>query len=342
MSEFHLLKISKLELLTKKAIAVSFEIPYQLMDRFSFISGQYLTIELEIKGKTIRRSYSICSNQDETLRIAIKKVEGGLFSSYALENFNLGDKIKVGEPEGRFIFKPGDKKETITGIAAGSGITPILSIAKSCLSNNNKFRLIYGNKSPSETMFFNEVNELKEKYGNKFDLIWVYSEARKENSYYGRIDAEIINYYFNNYTIANKYFLCGPKDMIDVVLNQLSKNGVSTENIFFELFTTSNSNLKVEKKSTITDLEIIYDGMTYLVKNIGGKKLLDAALEENIDVPYSCQGGVCSSCLARIIKGKATMENNQILTDQEIKDGFILTCQAISKESYIKIDFDDI
>ena len=344
MSDFHFLKIKDIEKLTSNSIAVSFDIPNELKNKFNFYSGQYITLESIINEEKVRRSYSICSSPKEGLRIGIKKLEGGLFSSHAIDKFKKGDIIKVSPPEGRFYFKKSKKKEIITGIAAGSGITPILSIAKSILNmnNENEFRLIYGNKSRSDEMFSNDLLNLKSKFSKRFILINTYSRISEPKSLFGRINNSTLNYYRENYGVANKYYICGPEEMIQKLSAELINIGILKTNIYFELFKTKKkySSNSIEKPESI--IEIIYEGITHKINNHSGKTILDAALDSNIDVPYSCQGGVCSACIAKLISGNVTMDNNQILTEEEVNDGLVLACQSISKDKYLKINFDDV
>jgi len=344
MSAFHYLKIKYIEKLTPDSIAISFDVPNELKNKFNYYAGQYITLESIINDERVRRSYSICSSPKELLRIGIKKLEGGLFSSNAINNFKKGDIIKVSPPEGRFYFKKNKKKEIVTGIAAGSGITPILSIAKSVLSANNKneFRLIYGNKSKSDEMFSNDLIDLKSKFSKRFILINVYSRINEPNGLFGRINNSTINYYRKNYGMANNYYICGPEEMIHNLSTELINIGVSETNIYYELFKTKKnySSNSAEKSESI--IEIIYEGITHKINNPRGKTILDAALDSNIDVPYSCQGGVCSACIAKLISGNVTMDNNQILTEEEVNDGLVLACLSISKDKYLKINFDDV
>ena len=343
MSNFNLLKVIEVSKITSEAVTLTFEVPEKLKKKYSFISGQYLSLEVIINNLKVRRSYSICSNPNDPLRVGIKKVSGGVFSSYAVDKIKSGDLISVGTPEGRFQYKSNSKKETITGIAAGSGITPILSIAYSVLNSNkqNEFRLIYGNKSPSQEMFTSEINTLKILYSERLKVINVYSQSNEDEARFGRIDNSIINYYHKEYGIADKYFICGPEAMIYSTSDDLLTKKVSKDNILYELFTISKTNTKVTNKG-ITKLDIVYDDETHALEVVSGKTVLDAAIESDVDVPYSCQGGVCSSCIARVVEGSAKMKTNQILTEEEIDEGLVLTCQAEPESKYLKVDFDDV
>jgi len=344
MSNFNLLKVCKIEKLTSDSVALSFEVPDRLKNLYVFISGQYLTLEISINQKKIRRSYSICSGPNELLKIGIKRVQGGVFSSYAIEHIKIGSRINVSPPNGRFCYKPESYKEIITGIAAGSGITPVLSIAKSTLNSNdeNEFRLIYGNKSISDEMFSSEIKSLKNEFSDRFKVIHVYSQSNEKESKFGRIDDSIINYYINLYGTADKYFICGPEPMIYSISNVLLTKKVSKDQMLYELFTTNQKNNLKGSFAKVSSLDIIYEGVKYHINNISGKTVLEAAIEAGIDVPYSCQGGICSSCIAKVVDGSAKMRTNQILTEGEIKDGLVLTCQAESEQEYLKVNFDNV
>lgn len=344
MSDFNFLKVAKVDRLTRDSVALSFEVPNELKKDYGFISGQYLTLEVVINELKVRRSYSICSGPRELLKVGIKKVKGGLFSNYIVDKIQTGDLISVAIPQGRFLYNSKGDKELITGIAAGSGITPILSIAKHVLdaNNENEFRLIYGNKSLSSEMFSQEIESLKELYPSRLKVVNVYSQSNEKQGIYGRIDISIITYYREKYNIADKYYICGPESMINSISDVLLKEEVPKNKIFYELFTASNISVIEKSNARVSKLDIVYDGETYCLENVSGKTVLEVAIQNEVDVPYSCQGGVCSSCIAKVVEGGARMRANQVLTEEEVEEGIILTCQAEVKEDYAKVDFDDI
>jgi len=344
MSKYNLLKIISVDKITADSVSLSFDVPKELKNNYDFIPGQYLTLELKINNMKVRRSYSICSGPDEILKVGIKKVPKGVFSSYVLENIRAGDLIQVGVPEGKFTYHPTVNNQIITGIAAGSGITPILSIAKSVINANkkNEFRLVYGNKSVKDEMFFLEIKKLKNLYPGQLKVINIYSQSTEKESLFGRIDESIINHYETLYGLADKYFICGPEKMIHSVSDVLFKKNISKENILFELFKTNTQNISKSNNTESSKLDIIYEGVKHELNKISGKTVLEAALESDIDVPYSCQGGVCSSCIAKVVEGSVTMKANQILTNEEVSEGLILTCQAESSGKYLKVDFDNV
>ena len=347
MATFYNLNIKEIKQETANAVSVVFSIPENLITEFSFTAGQYITIEKEINGEAVRRAYSICSTpKSGEIRVAIKAVENGVFSTYATTDLKVGDEVKISTPEGRFLLNPEAKKNYIA-FAAGSGITPILSMVKSVLEHEptSTFTLIYGNKSVEDTIFYNELLSLNSKYEH-FNLEFVCSRERQENMLFGRIDKP-----FTNFFIKNKYkdisfdaaFLCGPEAMINTVSETLKEAGFSNNNIHFELFTVSeDENAKDEIKEGKSEITVLLDDEETTFTMTQTDNILAASLRNDLDPPYSCQGGVCSSCLAKVTEGKAVMVKNTILTDGEVEEGLILTCQAHPTTSKISIDFDDL
>ena len=343
MKNYNDLKILSVEKNTSDSVILSFKIPNNLKKLFYFESGQYVTLEKKINDNIIRRPYSICSSPYENVfEVGIKKVEGGIFSTFANENLKAGESIKVSSPEGKFIYK---KKfnHSIVAIAAGSGITPILSIIKTILNQNssNKIHLIYVNKSPEKTMFYELLKSLEFKNKKRFEVNWFFTDVKIENFQNRRVnESDLINLTSNQF-LNNLYYLCGPGDMNEFIKNILINNSINPEQILSELFENKKSK-KISSSIKEGQMEVIYDSCSHIINFKSSEILLDTILNNNIDVPYSCQGGVCSSCIARIKKGQVEMETNQILTDQEITDGLILTCQSIPKSKNIVIDFDEI
>ncbi|MAU14746.1 MAG: flavodoxin reductase [Muricauda sp.] len=348
MSESHALKIASVEQLTPNAVALTFDIPENLKDTYSFKAGQYITLKHTLNGKELRRAYSISSPPSSgKLTVGIKKMENGTFSVYANERIKAGDTIEVMPPEGRFIFED-DSPKKIAAFAAGSGITPIMSIAQTVLESNpdNIFVLVFGNQSPEETMYFDKIQAIKEQYGERFFVQYVYSRASVDGALFGRIEKSTVNFVLKNKfkgTEFDGFYLCGPEEMIHQVTDTLKENGVDEGNIHFELFTSEETEdelaQELEGKTQVT---VILDDETYTLVMDKKEIVLDAVLKHNIDAPYSCQGGVCSSCIARLTEGKAEMVKNQILTDGEIEEGFILTCQSHPLSSKITVDYDDV
>jgi ring-1,2-phenylacetyl-CoA epoxidase subunit PaaE len=350
MSSFYKLHIKEVKRETPSAISVAFTIPSELQSAYKFIAGQYINLKLTLDGKEIRRAYSICSSPNSgELRIAIKSVKNGHFSKFANENLKSGDILEVGQPEGKFTFEPSaDRQKNYAAFVAGSGITPVMSILQSVLENepNSSFVLVYGNKNPEETIFHNQLHELQLKYVGRFFVHYVYSQTKVENELFGRIDKSNINFVLNNKHKEkefDKFYLCGPEEMINLATTVLKEHNVADKNIKFELFTTSSTeNTEASSHEGHTKITVLVDDEETTFEMSQKQTLLEAALKQGIDAPYSCQGGICSSCLARISKGTAEMKKNSILTDKEVASGLILTCQAHPTSNEIFVDFDDV
>ena len=349
MSDFHSLKVVRVTKLTPNAVAISFEIPEELKPVFDFKAGQYITIRHKIKGEEVRRAYSISSSPGaDHITIGVKKVEGGLFSVYANTSIKEGDLVEVMPPEGRFVYDAGSKPATILAFAAGSGITPIMSIIQSVLETgpDNKMVLVYGNQSKDETMFYNKISELSAKYTDRFFIQALYSRAHEDDALFGRIEASTVNFITKNKfkdLQFDNYYICGPEHMINTVKATLEKNGITDDQIYTELFTSSEAGVKdFVKANGLAEVFVTLDDEEFTFQMDSKKLVLDAVLDEGIDAPYSCQGGVCSTCIARVTEGKAVMEQNQILTDGEIEEGLILTCQAHPITDVLRIDYDDV
>jgi len=349
MSQFYPLKIKEIIRETSQAVSLSFEIPQDLKEEFNFSAGQYITLKTKMDGEELRRAYSLCSapNSDE-FKVTVKEVEGGKFSVIANNKLKAGDVLEVHPPEGKFIFKPSEDRNNYAAFAAGSGITPVLSIIKSVLRDepHSKFVLTYGNKSVDDTIFFKELLELQSKFPDRLFVEFVYSRTREENSHFGRIETSTVNYIVKNKfkdQTFDKFYLCGPEQMINHVSEVLKNNGVNEDKILFELFTATADEKEIQgDMEGTTGVTITVDEEEFTFSMDRKAVVLDVALENDIDVPYSCQGGICSSCMARITEGKAEMSKNQILTDEEIEEGFILTCQAHPITPTLKVDFDDV
>ena len=348
MNKFYPLKIKEIIRETPQAVSISFEIPRDLKDTFKYKAGQYITIKTNLEGEEIRRAYSLCSapHSDE-FKVTVKEVANGAFSVIANNKLKAGDILEVHPPEGKFVFEPASGVHNYVAFAAGSGITPVISIVKTALQEEpeSTFVLVYGNRTIEDTIFFKELLELQAKYGDRLLVEFIFSRAREENAQFGRIETSSVNYILNNKfqdTGFQTYFLCGPKEMIHLVKDLLKANGVAESDILFELFTIEETGAIETGKEGETALTIVVDDEEYNYKMDSKKTVLEVALENDLDVPYSCQGGICSSCIARIKEGKAEMRKNQILTEGEIAEGLILTCQAQPTTPNLKVDFDDV
>jgi len=293
MSDFHSLSINTVSRLTPDAVAIAFDIPETLKEKFQFLPGQYLTLKTKLNGTEVRRAYSICSSpQSGVLKVAVKAVKDGTFSVFA--NTQL-------------------KKAVLETTA------------------DSKFVLVYGNKRKEDVIFGEELIALRENYPDRFSIEWIYSQSREDNAHFGRISKPTVNFVVKNkYADWNfdSYYLCGPEPMINEVSNVLQENGISESQILFELFTSSDEGEVSETLDGQSEIHIIVDDETFDITMAQDSIILDAALEADIDAPHSCQGGICSSCIARITEGTATMRKNQIL--------------AHPTSAKIVVDYDDV
>ncbi|TRW22652.1 ferredoxin--NADP reductase [Flavobacterium zepuense] len=350
MSTFHPLIIKDVKRETPGAVSIAFEIPANLREDYNFTAGQYINIKTQFEGEEIRKAYSICSAPGSgELRVAIKAVKNGGFSVFANEKLAAGDSMEVGTPEGKFTFepKPG-RQRNYAAFAAGSGITPVMSILQSVLQGEpeSTFVLVYGNKSPEETIFHDLLHTLQQEYVGRFFVQFVYSKARAEGSLFGRIERAAVNFVIKNKHKEKefeKFYLCGPEEMILTVNEVLKEHNVPEKNIKFELFSTPIAEKKItESLDGQTKVTVLVDDEEVTFVMPKEMTLLDAALKQGVDAPYSCQGGICSSCMARIKNGTAEMKKNAILTDSEIAEGLILTCQAHPTSPELYVDYDDV
>ncbi len=335
---------------TKDAISILFNVPEEFKSQYSFFAGQYVNLKLTLDGKEIRRAYSICSSPESgDLKIAIKAVENGTFSQFANTKLKVGDILEVGEPEGKFIFKPQiDLQKNYASFVAGSGITPVISILKSVLISEpqSNFILVYGNKTPEETIFREELHELQLKYTGRLFVHYVYSKTKDEDLINGRIDKSVVHQILNDKNLPlefDQFYLCGPEDMINTVTGILKEKNIKDSSIKFELFSSpSSENIEASNYDGQSKVSITVDDEETTFEMSKNQTILDAALKHGIDAPYSCQGGICSSCLARVKSGSAEMKKNSILSESEVAEGLILTCQAHPTSAEIVIDFDDV
>jgi ring-1,2-phenylacetyl-CoA epoxidase subunit PaaE len=354
---FHPLKIKEIRRETPECVSIAFDVPEELKESFRFTQGQSLTMRTHINSEEIRRTYSICSSPAENeWRVAIKKVEGGLFSSLANEQLKKGDVLEVMPPVGKFYtaLHPAQKKNYLA-FAAGSGITPVLSLIKTTLAvePQSSFTLVYGNRSRSSIIFFEELEGLKNKYIDRFHLIHILSRERTDtplNS--GRINAEKLNELslLVNYKNIDEIFICGPEEMIFTVKEFLEKKGIDKKRIHFELFTTPGQKQvsTSAKQATTTDsgpkskITIKLDGRSidFDLSLNSDTSLLDAALKQGADLPFACKGGVCCTCKAKLLEGEVSMDVHWGLEDEEVEQGYILTCQSHPKTERVVVDFD--
>lgn len=355
---FHPIKIESIHKETKDCVLLTLEIPAHLKDAFKFKEGQNITVKTNINGQDLRRSYSLCTSPGEQqIKVAVKKVAGGLFSSYANDELKAGDVLDILPPVGKFNAKmvEGQMGEYLA-IAAGSGITPVISIIKHTLETqaNSRFTLLYGNRNRSSIIFFEELEGLKNKFMNRFNLVNILSREQTDSPiHYGRLDVAKLSALepVLQYKNFDSIYLCGPEKMIFSCRDYFLNKGIEEEKIHFELFTTpgqkqgellSEQNEKVEKdlgaKSKVT---VKLDGRSISFDLASaGQNILDAALEQGADLPYACKGGVCCTCRAKLVEGEVKMDVNYALEPDEVAAGFILCCQSHPKSKNVVIDYD--
>jgi ring-1,2-phenylacetyl-CoA epoxidase subunit PaaE len=353
---FHKLTVKNIRHETADCVSIAFDIPNVLAKDFSFDQGQSITLKTIINSEEIRRTYSICSAPFENeLRIAVKKADGGSFSTYINDNLKKGDELEVLPPTGNFntnLYKK--NKKNYIAFAAGSGITPVISIIKTTLQTEplSSFTLIYGSRNRSAIIFFEELQGLKDKYIQRFNLINILSREKTENPINsGRIDAEKLKVLEKNidYKSFDEAFICGPIEMIFVVKEFLDQEGIAKEKIHFELFTVPGQKQSTVKKPLVinenideqSDISVKVDGRSFNFRLLFNSiNILDAALQQGADLPFACKGGVCSSCKARLVEGEVEMDANFSLEPEEVAQGFILCCQSHPKTKKVVIDFD--
>ncbi|TNE35489.1 MAG: phenylacetate-CoA oxygenase/reductase subunit PaaK [Alphaproteobacteria bacterium] len=356
MTIFHSLKIRDVQRETRDAVSISFEIPAELREAYRFTQGQHLTLRHMLDGEECRRSYSICSAVGDTeLRVAIKKIDGGKFSTHANENLKAGEMIEVMEPQGRF-FTPldPDHRKHYVAFAAGSGITPIISIIRSVLKAEpgSRVTLVYGNRRVSSILFLEQLEDLKNLYPARFNLLHILSrEPQEADLLNGRITTQKCQELFDDVIdikTVDEVFLCGPEQMIMAVRDFLTEEGFEKEHIHFELFITdaaikAGNTPKVveEPKGPLREVEVVLAGRTSKVEVAEeGQSILDAAYFQGLDVPFACKGGVCSTCRAKVLKGEVRMDLNYALEDDEVAEGYVLTCQSHPLTDDVVVDYD--
>jgi ring-1,2-phenylacetyl-CoA epoxidase subunit PaaE len=358
MIHFHSLQVKKIQIETEDCVSITFDVPEELKDVFQFKQGQNLTIRKKINGEELRRNYSICTSPfDKELKVAVKKVDGGWFSTYANEELKEGDFLDVMPPTGEFYTElhPSQQKSYVA-FAAGSGITPVLSIIKTTLFTEPKsnFTLVYGNRNKASIIFREELEALKDKFIDRFRIYHILSREKMDTPINeGRIDAEKCELLFTkliNIQTIDEFFLCGPGQMIFCIKELLEINGVSKEHIHFELFTVpgekqqvlANKQLPIEKDEGPKALvSVKLDGITFdFDLAFNGQTILNAALDLGADLPYACKGGVCTTCKAKLQEGKVEMDANWGLDQEEVDKGFILTCQSHPLTEKVVVDFD--
>lgn len=355
---FHRLRVQEIQKETAEAVSVGFEVPAELADAFQFKPGQNITLKADLGGEEIRRSYSICvAPQSGQLRVAIKQVEGGRFSTWANQALKKGDFLEVLPPTGRFHtpLDPTHRKHYLA-FAAGSGITPILSILEATLIEEpeSRFTLVYGNKSTASMMFKEKLEALKNQYMQRFVLHPVFSREFSEIPLQsGRMNAEkcrALGEKLIDYRGVDEVFLCGPEAMIFELKEALEKAGIPEKHVHFELFSSPGQTLtrcsaaaqdaKPSGPQAQITLQVDGRALQYPL-SYEGPSILDAALQQGADLPYACKGGVCCTCRAKLLEGEVSMDVNYALEPDELAAGFILTCQSHPRSLKVVVSFDE-
>jgi ring-1,2-phenylacetyl-CoA epoxidase subunit PaaE len=357
-THFRKLRVKDIRRETNDCVSISFEIPEELKEEFLFHHGQNITLRKYFSGEDLRRSYSICSSPLENeLRIAVKKVESGRFSTHANDEIRVGDLVEVLPPTGKFFTRlEKSNSKNYLAFVAGSGITPVISIIKTTLATEpaSQFTLVYGNRDRHSIIFREELEALKNQYIDRFSIIHVLSRERTEAPINeGRIDPEkckLLFQYLIDLKNTDEIFICGPEAMIFSLRGYLEEKGISKDKIHFELFTVPGQEpgtpvkpRKIAESATKekSQINIKLDGISFdLTLEYHGDSILDAALKTGADLPFACKGGVCASCRAKLIEGKVEMDNNYALENDELDAGFILTCQSHPRSQTLTIDFD--
>ena len=355
MSRFHRLQVAKVERETRDAVAITFAVPPALAEPFRFIAGQHLTLRADIDGQDVRRSYSICSGiHDGELRIAVKRNPGGVFSEWANRSLEAGHELEVLPPVGHFNvpLSAGNRRHYVA-FAAGSGITPILSLVKTTLASepDSRFTLFYGNRASGTVMFKEELAALKDTYLTRFNLVHVLSrETQDIDLLHGRIDRAKTDALIDNWLDlddVDAVFVCGPDGMMRAVAETLEARGFPHAKIKIERFATSIPKhayrpAKVaEPGHTECEVTAVLDGVTRtFTLEKGRESILDAGLKAGVELPYSCKSGACSTCRAKLITGEVDMDVNFALEDYELARGFVLTCQSHPVTDRVTVDYD--
>src|SRR6195952_5352611 len=353
---FHRLTVNDLRRESPDAVSLSFAIPPDLAGDYRFAPGQYLTLRTTMEGEEVRRSYSICSGPDDgELRIAVKKVDGGAFSSWAADELKAGDELDVMTPTGRFgITHAPDEARVYVAFVAGSGITPILSIVKGVLARepNSRFFLFYGNRSPQGMLFREALEELKDRFLQRLSVFHVISgEEQDIPILHGRLDGEKVRVLLRSQVTASSVdhvFICGPTGMSEDIEATCRDIGIAAERVHVERF-VSEFGGKPRPKAVVPGTalpeamaSLIIDGKRRDVPVAEDESVLDAALRAGMDLPFACKGGMCSTCRAKLVEGDARMELNYSLEPWELDAGFILTCQARPMSNKVVVDYDHI
>ena len=352
MSKFHPLTVTDVRKTIRDAVVVTLK--PENPDLFAFTQGQYLTFRTHINGTELRRNYSICSGLDDgVLQVGIKRVDGGAFSTFANETLKPGDTIEAMPPAGKFFtdLEPSKDKHYL-GFAGGSGITPVLSILKTVLVREplSSFTLVYANRAPNTIMFREEIEDLKNRFMGRLTILHVLESGDQDiDLFSGRVDGDKCDALFEHWVdikSVDTAFICGPEPMMLAIVDALKSHGLSKDQIKFELFTAAQQGQLAQTKRTVkegdtgTDTTVIIDGTAHQFTLPKDQAVLEGALSNDLDAPYACRAGVCSTCKAKVVEGEAEMIQNHALEDYEVRAGFVLTCQCFALSDKLVLDYD--
>ncbi|QGU03218.1 1,2-phenylacetyl-CoA epoxidase, subunit E [Corynebacterium kalinowskii] len=371
---FNPLRVSEIRRLTADAVEVSFEVPAELAEDYNYVPGQYVALRKEIDGQEVRRSYSICDvprhlpTGASIIRVGIKKNLGGVFSTWANDELEIGETVDVMNPQGAFTSRThvtflnnpdeaGEGKKHLVAFAAGSGITPIMAIAQAFMdaADDHTFELVYANKGAGDVMFAEEIGDLKDKYPSRFAVHHILSRENRVNPLFtGRIDADRLEQLLDNVLDqdADEWFLCGPFELVQLCRDTLSQRGIPEDRIRFELFSTGKPGdapagqqgraVEIKEGEDVYKITFTLDGLSGEVESpvSANETVLNAALRKRSDVPFACAGGVCGTCRARVVEGEYEMDENYALEPDEVERGYVLTCQTRPKSPCLTVDFD--
>jgi ring-1,2-phenylacetyl-CoA epoxidase subunit PaaE len=355
-AQFHSLKIAEVRRETPDSISIRLEIPEALKAAFAFKAGQHLTLRRNIDGDDLRRNYSVCAAPHENeIRIAVKQMPGGRFSSWVNSALTAGDVIEVLPAMGRFVLPPtAESSPSYVALAGGSGITPVLSILKTVLQENSRarFTLLYGNRDSQSIMFLEELAGLKNRYLDRLEIYhFLENEAEEIELFNGRLDREKCDAVFSSLVdvkSADAFFICGPGPMMDAAEAALLARGTAADKIFIERFTTGTVSAEqlareevLQQKAAGAEMTVTLDGRRAKIAFDATKgNILESVQAAGLPAPYACKGGVCTTCRARLVSGTVTMKKNYGLTDAEVAQGYVLTCQAVPTSDAIALDYD--
>jgi ring-1,2-phenylacetyl-CoA epoxidase subunit PaaE len=351
---FHTLRIAERRQETADAVSLAFEVPPALQPAYRFVPGQYLTLRATIDGEDIRRSYSICSGLDNgALRVAIKQVEGGVFSTWACAALGAGDTVSVMTPDGRFALPPASRPRTVAAFAAGSGITPILSIVKTILAHeaDSRFFLFYGNRTTESIMFRGEIEDLKDRYISRLSVFHVMSREQQDVPVLnGRLDADKVGLLLRSLlpvALVDQALVCGPQPMIEGLPNTLLGLGLLRDRVHVERFTPAADGrprpvMVAPAAVPAATVTAIHEGTRSDIPVAEGEAIIDAAIRAGRSLPYSCKGGMCCTCRAKVLEGRVEMAVNYSLEPWETEAGYVLTCQARPVTARVVVDYDQV